>query len=201
MIAYSELQTAAKLGLTDADFNEAVRLEAAKRGVRLPIPVADLIEHRLGYTRPVDAVTVFEIMIPSGWSGSQEPCKLAFKTSKAAEEAMEGALCLGGEGYGDARRTVLRGGAFGIRQVPISVERPLTRGETVKPAEDAGSPEFDALVEELMQDWKSVASADVAAKVRARQRDQYIELAKGDEDIAKAFWAKAYPDTDWPVTE
>lgn len=187
MKRYTELTKEEKTALSNDGFYTAVKLEAIQRGISPPISLPEALSKLevRGYRIPPEAATFYEITAAGEYS--QKETGIAFATAEEAQRACIGAFLLD-RGYGHAPR--LSKSDFAVRQTLITLipeANFATKLETYCPE----SKDFDKVCEECRTDWQSVLQTDYDTRVNAEKRAQYLTLAQGNEDIAKAFWAKA----------
>lgn len=205
MKRYTELTKQEKIALSNDGFYDAVKLEAIQRGISPPITLSEALrtlEFR-GFNIPPDAVSFYEISIPEEYSNTKET-GIAFRTNEEAKRALQGAVCIGRD-YGGSNPKI-KNANFSIRETFVTLVSPRCFGAELESFKQDAKP-FEALADELSKDWSAVLQEDYNARVNAEKKVQYLALAQGNEEIAKAFWAKAErsewgqsPDAPLPVT-
>ncbi len=200
MTKYTELTAAAKVALNGEDFNEAVKLEAAARGIELPITLDEAMKRKpyIGFTIPPNAVRFYEIQIPNRY-GNSKGTGLCFATEAEAINAMAGAYTIDETGYGATAKNVITRGELSVAARFVDgYAAPKTAQEHIEEfAQDLTA--FTALADECAKDWREVNQTAYNRQVQLRRRQTYLDLAKGDEAIAKRFWATTYVGVEWPV--
>lgn len=198
MNRYTELTTAEKIDLTDEEFYTAVKLEAIQRGVSPPISLPEALQKfgYRGYEIPPEAATFYEITAPSEYSRVNET-GIAFRTADEARRACVGAIVIERPGYGVNPVPKLSKADFSIREVLITLV-PAQSFITKLEAYTEDSKDFNVVCDECRNDWSAVLQANYDARVNEQKKAQYLTLAQGNEDIAKAFWSKAER-TEWPA--
>lgn len=199
---YYALTKEQRLSLTNEELFRVVKLEAVERGIPLPTTLSEELKQSdaKGFHVPPDAVRVFELMSVSSNYGSPTGTGIAFRTEEDALRALDGALAVFEDGYGDKKQMKLADpNKLGIRQTYLTRRPPsnyFTKLETLY--ED--TEKFDELCEECRADLETIRQDDYNRRVLQVQRAQYIELANGDESVAAAFWAKTkgtpFPELD-----
>jgi hypothetical protein len=187
------------LTLDNDTFNIAVRVEAIERGIKPPVPLSEALRTSewKGYQHPGDAAAVWEIVRPDRYS-SVEGSGVAYLTEAAALKAIEGAVSIRNETYGANQGFHFNSGQdWSVRRVPIGSMKSAQAWAKLE-AYKEDTTEFDKVVEECTERWSRVLQADYNAKVQSERRAEYLRLADGNEEIAKAFWAKSER-TDWPT--
>lgn len=204
---YYALTKEQRLSLTNEELLRAVKLEAVERGIPLPTTLSDILKQSdaKGFHVPPDATRLFELMSVSSSYGNPSGTGIAFLTEEAALRALDGALSIWEEGYGDKKQTKLADPTkLGIRQTYVTLRPPssyFTKLETLNEDTEA----FDALCEECRVDLETIRQDDYNRRVLQVQRAQYVELANGDEAVAAAFWVKtkgtAFPELDPSISQ
>lgn len=192
MKPYSQLTTEEKLSLTDETFNTAVKLEAVERGIQLPITLEQALvrsEFR-GFSRPADSVSFYELCGPGQYSGNVKGTGVCYRTREEASRALEGVIHVEEDGYGAARRNTIREGGWSIREVFVSISKASFSAPVLEQYR-SDTTKYDALGKECSQDLWEIQQAKYDAEVMATKRKTYLDLAQGNEEIARAFWAKA----------
>lgn len=199
MKRFNDYTDAELLGLDNATFNDAVRLEAIARGVKPPIPLSEALRSSewRGYQCPGDAAAVWEIMAPNQYS-SATGSGIAYHTEERAQQALAGAVSIRYESYGkDIGFHFCQQEGWGIRKVSIGVSK-ATQAWAKFQEYTQDDTDFDKVVEECTARWSGVLQAAYDKKVRSERRTEYLRLAAGNEEIARAFWGKAER-TEWPT--
>lgn len=175
MKKYSELTIDELAAITDLALYEAVCLEAAERGIAMPLPAKDL--QLVQYSLPKSGGRkLYELLRTRTW-GSPETTGLYFTTEEAAIAAMANAVA-----FKDIE------GKFTVATVYLDAEEcePVKRATIKEPDTD----EFDDLYKEAREAASEAYSEVSSREYRKRQWVNYLDLAKGDTGIARAFWDK-----------
>lgn len=182
---YTALSAEQKLALTSEDLDIAIQLEAAERGIPIPITFSDAINQigYVGHSIPAEAVGFYEIHT-GAYNGSTGVC---YKTEDAALKALEGAIHIKEEGYAENRRKKIQDSDFTVRKVFLTHSKAAQFGAAVKQYEDDREP-YDKLCEEVSSDLRAIRQADYDARIIAEKRAKYLALANGDEATAERFW-------------
>ena len=199
MKRFSHLTDNEILALSNEEFEDSVRIEAIERGIAPPVKLSEALrtsEWR-GYRQPGDGAVFWEIQVPGLYRS--ERSGVAYRTEAEALKAMEGAVALRFDEYGDRRGYNLNpqeGWTVARAFVPSTAHK-----QTWSKFEAAveNNPDFDKVAEECAKKQGEVWQADYNRRVNLERKAEYLRLAGGDETIARAFWGKAYPSTEWPA--
>lgn len=200
MKRYFDLTTTEKLGLKDDDFMTAVKLEAVNRGIKPPLTIEGELANmgNVGFTLPPDHIVIYEVIAPDRY-GTRKETGMCFKSAEAARASFENALGLIEDGYGATAQKKLVQGEFSVQERYISFTKSSqVRTQIIEHADD--TKDFDALCEECRVDLQEKRQAKYNREVSLRKRAQYLELAQGNVEIAKSFWAKT-EGTEFPPEE
>lgn len=195
---YFDLSEAQKLALTQQQFEDSVKIEAIHRGIKPAITLPEAIRQHefVGYHLPAEAVLLHEIVVSKNYGGL-EATGIAYSTPEAARKALEGAYHIDSEGYGATAKRVIKECELTIREVRLTLFEPKQWNAAVKEFLEDAEP-FTNLLDECTADLSEIRSNDYLRKIRANKRAEYLRLAGGNEDVAKAFWGKtegsAWPD-------
>jgi hypothetical protein len=183
------------MAMSQEQLQDSIRLEAIERGIKPPITLPDALlksEWR-GYQKPAESVTVYGLKV--GYHDS----RFGWLSEAKAIAAMEGIVEID-TAYRNGRTVEVLKATGEVNVVSHIIG--------VSPAESASSKfeafmnekedEFNKLVEECLARYSNVRQERYNSKVRAVQKYEYLRLAQGDEEIAKAFWAKAHMGA-WPT--
>ena len=194
MKPYSELTKAEKLLLTGDTFLEAVKIDALTNGITIPISYGEQIRLKqlAPYVTPFGSTRVYEIGSEYNTSG------VCFSSEAAALTALQGALFLTSEGW--PAKPVLQDGShlrvrivdvplFAGRQIAVNTESPNEKTPDYKP--------FNELLESHRSDWEKTLQEQSSCERRAVRRQTYLDLAKGNIEIAQGFWRNVEK-TNWP---
>jgi hypothetical protein len=185
---YTALSTEQKLALTSEELDTAIQLEAAERGIPIPIAFSDAVNQMgyVGYTIPQDAASFYEIMTPCRHSGHSRS-GVCFKTEADAIKSLEGAVAIVEEGYGTTARNVCAGGEFVVQKVYLTHSKGKSLIQGIQQYEEDREP-YQKLCDELHGDLMTIRQEAYNAKVIAEKRAKYLALANGDESTAERFW-------------
>ena len=186
MRRYCDLTTEEKLKLTTQELTDSVALEGLHRGLKPRITLDNLINQSgySGFSIPADTVIFYEI-IRSDKYGGPKLTGICYKTAEEARAALNNAVSIEEEGYGDNKRNVITSGDFTVQE----------RYVTLTKQDDTAQ---DELADECADDLRNLRQEAYNAKVKSTKRAEYMRLANGDESIAKAFWAKT-EGTEFPT--
>lgn len=190
MKRYFDLTESEKLALSQVDFVSAVEIEGINRGIKPPLKLENAINQVgwTGFTIPADSVIFYELTVPERY-GSGKGTGICFRTPAAARAALTDALAVCEEGYGADKKNILVSGDFGVREAYVSLTKPKSLATKLEEIGQDDS-EFEKLCLECTNDLSAIRQAKYDAAVRSQKRAQYLSLAQGNEDIAKAFWSK-----------
>lgn len=195
---YFALTTDQKIALTSESVQTAIELEAANRGIKPPLKLTDELNQYpfIGYTTPANSVSFYEILRPTKYSGNGERTGLCFKTEQEAQNAIQNAVCIQNDGYSDPKNTVLPGD-FSVQVVSVSLSKSKTFASRIEEY-DQDDTRYNELAEECMADLNLLRQSDYDRRVNGEKRANYMRLAQGNEEIAKAFWSKSEA-FEWPA--
>jgi hypothetical protein len=197
MKAFGQYSDQELLTLTNEEINDAIRITAIERGIKPPISLSEAI-HRSewrGFEFNGDGMTFFRVRSTVGYSESASP--FCYLTEEAARASTIGMFAVKDEGYGPNAKKV-------VHEVEPSIERVFvpsqaSRSKALKFEEYyQDDKDFDAVVTECTDRLSKARQDDYNKRVYGERKKEYMRLAGGNEEIAKAFWAKAER-TDWPV--
>lgn len=198
MKRYFDLTETEKLALTSEQITDAIKIEAIHRGIKIPLPLDNIVENLgcSGFSLPADCKIFHEICVPQPY-GDAERSGICFNTPAEARNALEGAIFIAEEFYPVERAKVLAGG-FTVIERYVSTF-PLTNFATKLQEYADAEPceEFTKLCEECRDDIQTIRQRIYDTEVRARKKAEYLRLAQDNEEIAMAFWTKA-ESGPWP---
>ncbi len=143
-------------------------------------------------------MTFYELVRPQRYSG-MERSGICFRTNDEARRALEGAVCILEEGYSDTKKNSICDGVFSVQEVHVSFRSPKSFASKLELFEQDNT-EYEKLCEECNADLNAIHQKRHNAKVTQEKRKQYLMLAQGNEEIAKAFWAKT-EGGEFPIEE
>jgi hypothetical protein len=200
MKRYFDMTEDEKLALNETDLYASVKVEGVHRGIKPPLTLDQAIAQvgYTGFTIPADAVAFYELTVPGEYSHNPNTgTNLCFKTQAEAERALVGAIVVVESGYNEGRHNKIVGGSPGVRAVWVTQSKQkslFTKLEELK----QDNTDFEKLAEECRDDLSRIRQERYNTRVRSEKRKQYLELAQGNEEIAKSFWAKT-EGTDFPA--
>lgn len=193
---YFALSESERLAIeTDAELHNAICLEAIERGIRPPMSINEKVERgvMVGYMSPPQSITLYEIVRPSDYGTADTG--VCFKTLEEAQNAMNGAFAASFDTYGKKQHKI-HNGEWSVKAISIGESGCFTG---VKIEEyDQDDSEFDKIKNECISDLSSIRQKAYDKAVNARKREEYLRLANGDEEIAKAFWSRTER-IEWPT--
>lgn len=195
MKRYFDLTKDEKLALGTPEFTDAVKLEAVHRGIKPPITMDERLNQGAypSFTYPKDTTVFYELMRPDTYQ--QSATGVCFRTLEEAQAALKNVYAVKEDRYSKIVMQVITG-EWSIRAVHVGSGRAAKAIAVEDYAQDDTA--FDALLDECQKDWGGIAQAEYTAKANATKKAEYMRLAGGNEDIAKAFWAKTEK-TEWPT--
>jgi hypothetical protein len=198
MKRYFDLTESEKLALSSEQMTDAVKIEAIHRGIKTPLSLDNIVENIgcSGFNLPADCKTFYEICTPKQYGGV-ERSGICFVTPDEARNALKNTLFVEEEGY-PAKRAKIINGEFSVMERYVSAF-PLTNFATKLKEYEDDTPceDFTKLCQECRDDLGIIRQRIYDTEVRARKKAEYLRLAQGNEEIAKAFWSKA-ESGNWP---
>lgn len=187
---YFDLSTDQKLKLTSEQLYDAIRIEAINRGIKPPITLDAVLrqtEYR-GFTTPPESVVVYEIVHTTSYSGVKET-GVAFLNPEVARKATQGMVVIETDGYGNTLRKRIHEREFTIKETHITLLNPKNFNATVQEVIEDNA-EFEKLCLECTTDLSTLRQAEYEKQIDLQRKKEYLNLAQGNIDIAKNFWAK-----------
>jgi hypothetical protein len=193
---YTFLSAGQKLALTNEELQKAIELEAAERGIQIPIQFSELLKRceYKGFQIPPDAMCFYEVMVGTGYNTSKSG--LCFQTEEEALNAIKGAFSIYEDGYGETRRNKISDKEITICKTWVTSSKASSFRTFLKEYEEDLSP-FDDLAKELMEDLSDIRQKAYNKQVNAEKKAKYLSLADDNEEIAKRFWNNIER-CDWP---
>lgn len=191
MKPFPQLTRSEVLNLTNEELNDSIRLEAIERGIKPPITLSEALRRSewRGYQKPAEAIKVFRLR--QGWYTSD----FGWLDEAKAQAALDGLVKIEKVNYNNES---------------LKIGRPEVTVETVwigvDPAESKAAKfeeyaqddaEFNEVRDLCLELYRAIRQEAYNARVRAERKAEYLRLAGDNEEIAKAFWAKA-EGTAWP---
>lgn len=181
------------LALTNEELNDGICIEAISRGVKPPVTLSEALtksEWR-GYKMPALAIEVFEFK--AGYSSSG----FGYLDKAAAIRALDGMVVVETNSYGD-RKTSIKNEDITLLSRFVGVRNDLNKAAKFEEYTQ-NDTEFDKIRDECLERYSNVRQGAYNAKVLVERMAEYLRLARGDEDIARGFWARS-EGTEWPAT-
>ena len=191
MKPFPQLTRSEVLNLTNEELNDAIRLEAIERGIKPPITMSEALRRSewRGYSKPAEAIKVFALRV--GYYRSE----FAWLDEAKAHAALEGLVKVEKNYKPEGFRIAAADAA--VEVVWIGVD--AAESKAAKFEEYSQDDEkFNEVRDLCLELYSSIRQSDYNARVRAERKTEYLRLAGGSEEIAKAFWAKA-EGTPWPL--
>jgi hypothetical protein len=194
---YSEAERAA---LTEEQLNDAIRIEAIERGITPPITLPESLQKQEfnGFSVPPKSICVYMACPDDSVKGC------VYLDEEKAQAALEGVIYLRESGFSRDNKWVstqkIDSGRPHIKKIFVSDEADWKRSSILNVYEEPDdiSAKFKELADECLSDYQKIRQEIYNSKVRAEKKKEYIRLAQGDEEIAKAFWQKVEIGS-WPV--
>ncbi len=194
MKSFNQLTDSEVLGLSNEDLNDAIRLEAIERGIQPPITLSEALRRSewRGYQKPAEAIKVFRLrqgyyVTEFGWLDEAK-----------AVAALEGLVKIEKVNY---NRDDLK---ISASEATVEVAWVGVSKSDDKAAKFEGffqdDTKFNEVRDECLERYSKVRQDAYNTKVRQEKRTEYLRLARGDEEIAKSFWAKV-ESGEWPVAD
>lgn len=202
MQPFHQLTNEEILTLDNNQLTDAIRVGALDRGIEIPITLPEALrtsEWR-GYQQPTSAVKVY---CPFAGSYSEPTC--GYLSQAEAESAMNGLVMLG-TAYRNGKSVPCINSQTSptIKIVTIGESPNASKSSAFQTAMEAPCEEFEKYRDECLEKSQAVRQSDYDRKVRAEHRKEYLRLAEGNEEIAKAFYARqgrgAWPNEDGSIT-
>jgi hypothetical protein len=191
MKPFPQLTRSEVLNLTNEELNDSIRLEAIERGIKPPITLSEALRRSewRGYQKPAEAIKVFRLR--QGWYTSD----FGWLDEAKAQAALDGLVKIEKVNYNNESLKIGRPEVT-VETVWIGVDPAESKAAKFEEyaQDDAGFNEVRDLCLEL---YGAIRQEAYNARVRAERKAEYLRLAGDNEEIAKAFWAKA-EGTAWP---
>ena len=197
MKPYYQLSAEEKLALPSADFQRSVELQAIENKIPLPVTLKDLVKQPeyVGFTIHPSSVTFYEVCYEGQYSGTTGS-GVFYKTEEEAKRALDGALVCVEEGYGATKTRKVIPREFSVRAAYITLGKHIAFGRGVEEAIEENEA-FDKLAAEIANDHYSIRQAAYDKDVLIKRKEKYLEVANGDEPVARKFWEMSEK-TVWP---
>lgn len=177
------------LGLTTEQLTDSIRVGALERGIEIPITLPEALKASewRGYQQPASAVRVY---CPYFGTSYSDP-NFGYLTQEAAETALNGAIPIVSSYQGGKSVPCIKEDIAGsIKVVCIGYSPAQDKAAAFKAAVEYSTEDFDKYKDECLERYAVVRQGDYDQKVRAEHRKEYLRLAGGNEEIAKAFYFK-----------
>lgn len=181
------------LKLTNEQLNDAIRIEAIQRGINPPITLPEALRRSewLGYSKPAEAIKVFTLK--AGYRSSE----FGWLDEALAHKATEGMVVIEGCSYPTPHTKIKGGDVPEVVVKWVGVEKSVQKAAQFQEYSDEKVGEFEKLRDECLERFSSVRQEAYNKEVNLTKKAEYLRLANGDEQVAKAFWAKVERAT-WP---
>lgn len=189
MKRFADYTDAELLTIDNDTLNSAIRIEAIQRGITPPITLSEALRNSewRGYQKPASAIKVYEIIHPSTY-GNPSPSGCGFLDEESALKAIEGMISIDTESYGE-RKSKLVSGVFTVAARFIGVEAHEQKWSKFEEFTQDNT-EFQKVVDECLERHSKARQDDYNKRVLNEKKAEYLRLASGNLEIAKAFWAR-----------
>lgn len=202
MKPFHQLTNEEILSLDNAQLTDAIRLGALDRGIEIPITLPDALrtsEWR-GYEQPVSCVRIY-----CPFSGGYNDPTMGYLSHAEAETALRGLVVIGSTYRSGKSIPCIKTDEEPIIKVVIIGDSPsANKAAAFKVAEESACDDFEKYRNECIEKAAMVRQSDYDRKVRAEHRKEYLRLAEGNEEIAKAFYIRtgksSWPNEDGSIT-
>lgn len=187
---FADYTDAELVGIDNETFNDAVRIEAIQREVKPPLTLSEALRQSewRGYQKPAEAIQVFEIIINNKY-GSPANSGVGYLSKEKAESALDGMVSIEDDRYSSNPGHKINGGICCVMQRWVGVSKcESANAKFVEFTQDDTA--FQQVVTECLERLSRVRQEAYDKKVRTEKRTEYLRLAGGNEEIARAFWAK-----------
>lgn len=194
MKPFNKLTDSEVLNLSNEDLNDAIRLEAIERCIKPPITISEALRRSewRGYQKPAEAIKVFRLR--QGWYTTD----FGWLDESKAQAALEGLVKIEKVNYNHDNLRISNPDV-NVETVWVGVSKSEEKAAAFQ-AFYEDTTEFDKVRDECLEKYSAVRQEAYNAKVRQEKRTEYLRLARGDEEIAKAFWSKV-ESGEWPKVE
>jgi hypothetical protein len=198
MKRYFDMTEDEKIALNEIDLYGSVKVEGIHRGIKPPLTLENAIAQvgYVGFTIPADAVCFYELTAKADTYSGPSNSGICFRTQAEAERALAGAIYIKDPDYSTKERRICDA-TLGIQTVWITRSTPVQLSAKLEELKQDNA-DFEKLAEECRDDLSRIRQERYNTRVRSEKRKQYLELAQGNEEIAKSFWAKT-EGTDFPA--
>ncbi len=194
MKSFNQLTDSEVLNLSNEDLNDSIRLEALDRGIKPPITLSEALRRSewRGYTKPAEAIKVWTLKV--GYHSSN----FGFLDEQLAAKALEGMVCIEENSYTHPKIKI-------TTDIPEIVLKHVGIEASTQKASKfeeffQDDTEFNKVRDECLERYSKVRQDAYNTRVRQEKRAEYLRLARGNEEIAKSFWAKV-ESGEWPVAD
>jgi DNA-binding Lrp family transcriptional regulator len=192
MKPFSQLTDSEVLGLSNEDLNDSIRLEAIDRNIQPPITLSEALRRSewRGYQKPAEAIKVFRLrqgyyVTDFGWLDEAK-----------AVAALEGLVKIEKVNYNRDDLKISASEAT-VEVAWIGVSKSDDKAAKFEEFFQDNS-KFIEVRDECLDRYSKVRQDAYNTRVRQEKRAEYLRLARGNEEIAKSFWAKV-ESGEWPA--
>lgn len=188
-------------GLNTESLTDSIKVGALDRGIEIPISLPEALK-RSEYTGFSHVVNPVRIYCPTA-GGYSDP-NFGYLTLERAEEAMVGAVKIGSRYVGGKTHPQIDTESSIQIKVVVLGDIPSTiKASKLQEFSEQSSEAFDKYRDECLEKYNEVRQSNYDKAVRAEKRKEYMRLAGGNEEIAKAFYARighgAWPNEDGSI--
>ena len=192
MKPFSQLTDSEVLGLSNEDLNDSIRLEAIDRNIQPPITLSEALRRSewRGYQKPAEAIKVFRLrqgyyVTDFGWLDEAK-----------AVAALEGLVKIEKVNYNRDDLKISASEAT-VEVAWVGVSKSDDKAAKFEEFFQDNS-KFIEVRDECLDRYSKVRQDAYNTRVRQEKRAEYLRLARGNEEIAKSFWAKV-ESGEWPA--
>jgi hypothetical protein len=181
--------------LDEQGLADAIKLEAMTRGILIPVTLKEAIQTSgfTGYMASPEDQHFYCV------KGPEYGDTVGYLTEDAAKSALEGSAVFRDTYVGGGSRKVLADRQPTIERVTIPGRKFALSVKALEPYfNDADSEEFAKLQKECITAYEANNRDRYNAAAAKERKQEYIRLAGGDTEIAKAFWLKTER-LEWPA--
>lgn len=182
------------LSLTDEQIRDSIKIEAIERGIKVPVDLSEGILKTGFRGHEHSATDVWVYMLGSDSYNDQ----VGWLDEAEALQAMAGAVVVentynkGMSGKGiDVKSSVM------VKRIRLQSDAQLVKLAELNEFVNDQEEDYDKLVEECVAVVRQVRQDDYDKNVAVERQAEYMRLAGGNPEIAKAFWDKA-ENLAWP---
>jgi hypothetical protein len=187
MKPFSELNHQEILELTDDQIRDSIKIEAINR-IKIPVTLSEAI-FKTGFRGHVHSNTDVSVYVLASDGYSDQ---VGWLSEAEALRAMQGAVVLENTyNKGVTGKNIIPKSSVVVKRVRLQSDAQLARLVEIDKFVNDQEEEFDRLVDECSAIVLQIRQDAYNKKVAIERQAEYMRLAGGDAEIAKAFWDKA----------